>query len=180
MITLKGATAAGINECGAPGVTLDVELHRPRARRGVPGDGVRGIRTHRRHGHHDEHHERDGDRVGVGHPAITLAQDGITVWHTNGPTDLVVTAVELAPGEAMEFPASFEPVRCEPEDEIGEAFRSDLPPAGAGSYEISAALDFSSDQVTATTEAFLVTGPGMPSRSNSGLEEQKRIAPTPL
>ena len=95
-------------------------------------------------------------------PAITLSQDGITVWHTNGATDLVATRVELAPGASMQFPASFEPVRCEPEDDALEAFRPDLPPVGAGSYEVSAALDFSSDQVTATTEAFLVTGPPMP------------------
>ena len=62
----------------------------------------------------------------------------------------------------MQFPASFEPVRCEPEDDALEAFRPDLPPVGTGSYEVSAAVDFSSDQVTETTEAFLVTGPPMP------------------
>jgi hypothetical protein len=62
----------------------------------------------------------------------------------------------------MEFPATFEPVRCAPEDEDLEAFRPDLPAAGAGTYQISAALDFSSDQITATTEAFLVSGPPMP------------------
>lgn len=95
-------------------------------------------------------------------PAITLSQDGITVWHTNGPTDLVATRVDLAPGASMQFAASFEPVRCEPEDDALEAFRPDLPPAGAGNYEVSAAVDFSSDQMTETTEAFLVTGPPMP------------------
>ena len=98
----------------------------------------------------------------LANPAITLAQDGITVWHTNGPADMSATAVDLAPGASMEFAASFEPLRCAPEDENGEAFRPDLPPAGPGTYEISAALDFSSDQLTETTEAFLVTGPGMP------------------
>ena len=95
-------------------------------------------------------------------PAITLSQNGVTLWHTNGPTDAVATAVDLAPGASMQFPASFEPVRCEPDDEALEAFPPDLPPVGAGSYELSAALDFSSDQVTATTEAFLVSGPRMP------------------
>ena len=98
----------------------------------------------------------------LANPAITLSQNGITVWHTNGPTDLVATMVDLAPGASMEFPASFEPVRCEPEDDALEAFRADLPLAGAGTYELSAALDFSSNEVTATTEAFLVTGPRMP------------------
>ena len=94
-------------------------------------------------------------------PAITLSQDGITVWHTNGPTDLVATMVDLAPGASMQFPASFEPVRCEAQDEELEAFRADLPPAGAGAYEVSAALDFSSD-AAATPDLLLVTGPRMP------------------
>ncbi len=62
----------------------------------------------------------------------------------------------------MQFPASFEPVRCDPEDEALEAFRPGLPPVGSGSYELSAAIDFSSDMPTETTELDLVTGPRMP------------------
>jgi hypothetical protein len=100
-------------------------------------------------------------------PAITLAQDGITVWHTNGPTDSIGTRVDLAPGASMKFPASFEPVRCAPGDDALEAFRPDLPSVGAGTYQVSAALDFlsdqvGSDQVTETSETFPVSGPGMP------------------
>ena len=162
MITLKGATAAEINECGASGITLDVnsiglvlDVVFP-ATASAASERIDGtvIMTN------ITSETVTGSALGT--PAITLAQDGITVWHTNGATDLSVTAVELAPGEAMEFPASFEPVRCEPEDERLEAFRPDLPPAGAGTYQISAVLDFSSDQLTGTTEAFLITGPGMP------------------
>ena len=95
-------------------------------------------------------------------PTITLSQDGVTLWHSNGATDLVATPVDLAPGASMQFTASFEPVRCEAEDDALDAFRPNLPPVGAGTYELSAALDFSSDQVTATPEAFLITGPRMP------------------
>jgi hypothetical protein len=162
MTTLKGQTAAGINECGASGVVVDVnsiglvlDVVFP-ATASAASESIDGtvIMTN------ITSETVTGSALGA--PAITLTQDGITVWHTNGPADLSVTAVDLAPGEAMEFPASFEPRRCAPEDEIGEAFRPDLPPAGPGSYEISAALDFSSDQVTGTTEAFLITGLDMP------------------
>jgi hypothetical protein len=95
-------------------------------------------------------------------PAVTLSQDGVVVWHTNGATDASATVVDLAPGASMQYAASFEPVRCAPEDEALEAFPADLPPVGAGSYELSAAIDFSPDVPTATTELDLVTGPRMP------------------
>ncbi len=95
-------------------------------------------------------------------PAITLSQNGVTLWHTNGPTDMVATVVDLAPGASMQFPATFEPVRCEAEDETTDAFRPGLPPVGAGAYELSAALDFASDQVTETPDLWLITGPRMP------------------
>lgn len=98
----------------------------------------------------------------LANPAITLSQDGIVVWHTNGPTDLVAQVVQLEPGASVQLPASFEPVRCAPEDDDLESFRAELPPAGAGSYELSAAMDFSPDVPTATTELDLVTGPRMP------------------
>lgn len=92
-------------------------------------------------------------------PAMTLSQDGVVVWHTNGPADLVATVVDLAPGASMEFPASFVPVRCATEDDTLEAFRADLPATGPGAYELSAALDFNPDIPTPTSELDLVTGP---------------------
>jgi hypothetical protein len=95
-------------------------------------------------------------------PAITLSREGLALWHTNGPVDASATIVDLAPGASMQFAASFEPVRCEAEDDALETFRADLPPVGAGSYELSAAIDFSPDVPTATTELDLVTGPRMP------------------
>ncbi len=95
-------------------------------------------------------------------PAITLSQDGITLWHTNGAVDTFGIPVDLDPGASMELPASFEPVRCEAEDDTLETFRAGLPQVGPGTYEVSAALDFSSDQITETTEAFLILGPRSP------------------
>jgi hypothetical protein len=95
-------------------------------------------------------------------PAVTLSQDGVVVWHTNGATDAGATVVDLAPGESLQYAASFEPVRCTPEDDALEAFPTGLPPAGAGSYELSAAIDFSPDVPTATSELDLVTGTRSP------------------
>lgn len=94
-------------------------------------------------------------------PSITLSQDGMTLWHTNNP-EFAETAVDLAPGAALQFPVSFEPVRCEPQDDELESFRPGLPPVGPGDYELSAALDFSPAVPTATTELDLVTGPRSP------------------
>ena len=95
-------------------------------------------------------------------PAVILSQDGIVVWHTNGAVDANAIVVDLEPGASMQYSAWFEPVRCTADDETFEAFPAGLPPAGAGSYELSAAIDFAPDVPTATTELDLVTGPRMP------------------
>lgn len=87
-------------------------------------------------------------------PAITLSQGGTVLWHSNGPTILSLLDVSLAPGESLEFAASFTPVACTVDDDTAEAFRTDLPPVPAGDYQVSAAAD-----VTVDGNAELVTGP---------------------
>jgi hypothetical protein len=87
-------------------------------------------------------------------PAITLAQNNIVVWHSNGPMIMLAVDVNLAPGESMVYPATFSPVVCSVEDDMGESFRDDLPAAPAGQYQVSAAIDLSGES---TTE--LITGP---------------------
>jgi len=87
-------------------------------------------------------------------PAITLSQGGTVLWHSNGPTILSLLDVSLAPGESLEFAASFTPVACTVDDDMAEAFRTDLPPVPAGDYQLSAAAD-----VTVDGNAELVTGP---------------------
>ena len=87
-------------------------------------------------------------------PAITLSQNNIVLWHSNGPMIMVAVDVNLAPGESMIYPATFSPVVCGVEDDMGESFREDLPAAPAGEYQVSALLDLSGD---ATAE--LITGP---------------------
>jgi hypothetical protein len=86
--------------------------------------------------------------------AITLSQDGIVLWHSNGAMIDMATVVELAPGESLEYAASFVPVMCDVEDDLEESFRDDLPDAPAGEYQVSAAIDLSTDG-----NAELITGP---------------------
>lgn len=87
-------------------------------------------------------------------PAITLSQDGTVLWHSNGPTIEMARVVALAPGESMEYTASFEPVACGVEDDAADSFRDDLPAVPAGSYQVSAAID-----LMGAFDAVLVTGP---------------------
>lgn len=97
-----------------------------------------------------------------GTPAITLSRDGIVVWHSNGPTDALDVVVDLAPGEWVEYEATFAPVECAPEDDALGQFRSDLPALPAGDYELSALLYFNPEAPAATTELDLVSGPRTP------------------
>jgi hypothetical protein len=93
-------------------------------------------------------------------PAITLSRDGVTLWHSNGPMIAMAAIVDLAPGASMTYQASFTPVICGAEDDLGDSFRSDLPHVAAGEYQVSAAIDLSrqaSDGSLASND--LVTGP---------------------
>jgi len=87
-------------------------------------------------------------------PAITLSQDGIVKWHSNGAMIAIAIAVNLKPGESMEYGASFTAVECGADDELDAGFREKLPALPAGDYLVSAAIDVSDAD---TTE--LVTGP---------------------
>lgn len=92
-------------------------------------------------------------------PALTLSQNGVTVWHTNGAYDTSAVLVDLEPGASLEYVTVFTPVQCEPQDDELEQFRPDLPAVPAGAYELSAVIDFDSDAPTPTTELELVMGP---------------------
>lgn len=89
-------------------------------------------------------------------PTVTFAGDGVVLWHTNGPEDLVARVVDLAPGQSMSYRTTFEPVVCGPADDAAEGFRPDLPGVGPGRYTLSAAIDVAGEDGS-TTE--LVTGP---------------------
>lgn len=75
-------------------------------------------------------------------PAITLSQSGTVLWHSPVAGDLSAVVIDLAPGQSREYAASFVPVRCAVADDEAQSFRADLPAVPAGSYELSAALDF--------------------------------------
>ena len=93
-------------------------------------------------------------------PAITVSQNGIVLWHSNGPTIAMAMMVDLDPGESLEYGAAFTPVRCGVEDDMAESFRENLPPLTAGTYDVSAAIDIMLDvPVNGSTEYELITGP---------------------
>lgn len=75
--------------------------------------------------------------------AVTVSEDGIVRWHSNGPTILSLVVVDLAPGESLVYEAWIVPVRCSVDDDLAESFPADLPSLAPGVYELSAAIDFS-------------------------------------
>ena len=87
-------------------------------------------------------------------PAITVAQNGIVLWHSNGAMIAMAVDVNLAPGESLEYATSFQPVICGVEDDMAESFGEKLPPLPSGTYEVSAAIDLIGESATE-----LVTGP---------------------
>jgi hypothetical protein len=89
-------------------------------------------------------------------PVVTLAGEGIVLWHSHRASDLVGVTVDLDPGESMSYSAEFDAVTCGPQDDA-DGFREDLPPVAPGSYALTAALDFYPDDGTGA--AVLVTGP---------------------
>ena len=91
-----------------------------------------------------------------GAPALALSQDGVVLWHSNGPVPMIAVEVELSPGESLQYAASFEPVRCSAEDDAAaDGFRAGLPSVGPGEYALSAAIELTPLDGSAAT---VVTG----------------------
>lgn len=88
-------------------------------------------------------------------PVVALAEDGVTVWHTNGPMIDLARIIALKPGESMALEASFTPVRCDSTDEEN-GFRENLPALPAGPYTVSALVPFYSD---AGDAAYIISEP---------------------
>jgi len=98
-------------------------------------------------------------------PTITLSQGGVVLWHSNGASPDLTVAVQLAPGQSMQYAATFIPVRCDVRDDESESFRANLPAVPAGDYLLSAALDFQPAAAVAqqsTPGVDLVLGPLSP------------------
>lgn len=94
----------------------------------------------------------------VASPAITLSQNGITLWHSNGAMIAIAVLVDLAPGESMDYEVSLTPVACGTEDELGDGFREDLPALPAGDYQVSALIELMPDAAGVAGNQ-LVSGP---------------------
>jgi hypothetical protein len=77
-------------------------------------------------------------------PAITVADGGVTVWHTSGTSDPGSRPVALAPGESLTLTGEVTASRCDAEDEQGGPLPADLPPLGSGHHAIGAVLWFTS------------------------------------
>lgn len=94
-------------------------------------------------------------------PTLTLSRDGIVLWHSNGAVPSLAQQIDLAPGASTTFSTTFEPLVCGVADDERQSFRDDLPGAGAGSYQLSAALDLTPATPNADGQisAVLVTGP---------------------
>jgi hypothetical protein len=92
-------------------------------------------------------------------PAITVSQDGVVLWHSNGPMIMLAVVVDLAPGQSMNYRASFTPVRCGVGDDLADGFPDNLPALPAGGYQVSAAIDLSREGVNGSAINELVTGP---------------------
>jgi len=97
-------------------------------------------------------------------PALTLSRDGIVLWHSNGPVPSLAQEIDLAPGASTSFDTTFQPLVCGVTDDEQESFRTDLPAAGPGSYQLSAALDLTPATADANGQiaVVLVTGPTSP------------------
>jgi hypothetical protein len=93
----------------------------------------------------------------TGAPVLTLSQDGVTLWHFNAPRAVEVIPIDLAPGESLEYPASFTPRVCGAAADAGEG--TSLPLPDAGEYGLSAAIDLIP---AGGASAELVTGPVAP------------------
>ena len=87
-------------------------------------------------------------------PAITLSQNGVVLWHSSGPTVQMIRDIALAPGESLQYTASFTPVVCSVDDDLAESLPDGLPAVQPGEYQVSAAAD-----VVLEGGAELVTGP---------------------
>ena len=154
-------SAANLNSCGAPvaelpsatGLVLEVTpLTAPAEDPNIPIEVT--LRN-------------DGSVAMLGvtasQPIVTFSRDGVVLWHTDGVQDSSAVLVDLKPGESMTYVTTFEPLICTIEGDADSAegdtdgLREDLPAAGAGSYRLSAAIDFIPDD--GTGGAIVVTGP---------------------
>ena len=92
-------------------------------------------------------------------PVVSVARNGITVWHSNSLLNSQAVLIDLDPGQSFSYDAQFTAVECESEDDEGEQFRDNLAPLTPGVYQISAELHFIPDAAVPSNNEPRCPGP---------------------
>jgi hypothetical protein len=92
-------------------------------------------------------------------PHVTLARDGVVVWHSYATQDASARLVDLEPGEQMAYETYIERAICgSEEDLLMDDPETDLPLAPAGEYEMRSVVVITADDGT----TLLAVSPRMP------------------
>jgi hypothetical protein len=89
------------------------------------------------------------DIVGVSSPwpHVSLARDGLVVWHSYQTQEAIGYVIDLAPGESTTLETYFDRVICSTEDDlIMDGPQNDMPAAPPGQYELRAVLVVTTDE----------------------------------
>jgi hypothetical protein len=79
-------------------------------------------------------------------PHVSLARDGIVVWHTYDTQEAIGYLVDLAPGESTTLETYVDLLACRSEDDlIMDGPQNDMPAAPPGEYEVRAVLVVTTD-----------------------------------
>jgi hypothetical protein len=79
-------------------------------------------------------------------PHVSLARDGLVVWHTYQTQEAIGYIIDLAPGESTTLETYVDRVICRSEDDlIMDGPQNDMPAAPPGQYELRAVLVMTTD-----------------------------------
>jgi hypothetical protein len=79
-------------------------------------------------------------------PHMSLARDGLVVWHSYQTQEAIGYLIDLAPGESTTLETYFDRVICRSEDDlIMDGPQNDMPAAPPGQYELRAVLVMTTD-----------------------------------
>lgn len=79
-------------------------------------------------------------------PHVSLARDGLVVWHSYQTQEAIGYLIDLAPGESTTLETYVDRVICRSEDDlIMDGPQNDMPAAPSGRYELRAVLVMTTD-----------------------------------
>jgi len=73
---------------------------------------------------------------------LTVADAGITVWHSGPGDEFPPRPISLSPGESTTLEGAFQTRFCDEDDELGGILRPDLPGLEPGDYGVGVVLSF--------------------------------------